>query len=80
MTSEQGPTTELIAEAVDLTTGDLTDLAEEAGLSRSTLYAWTTGLRNPSPKNLAALLEILEDRAERLGTIVGELRTERTAP
>lgn len=73
MSLDQGRT-DLIAEAVDLTTGELTDLAEEAGLSRSTLYAWTTGLRNPSAKNLDALLEVLECRSERLGELVHALR------
>lgn len=79
MSSDQGRT-DLIAEAVELTTGELTNLAEEAGVSRSTLYAWTTGLRNPSSKNLASLLTILEDRRERLGRIIDELREGRGGP
>lgn len=81
MSSDQGRT-DLITEAVDLTTGEVTDLAEEAGLSRSTLYAWTTGLRNPSAKNLDALLEVLEARRERLGELVNALRqtSEATEP
>lgn len=73
MSSDQGRT-DLIAEAVELTAGELTDLAEEAGVSRSTLYAWTTGLRNPSARNLASLLTILENRRERLGRIVEALQ------
>lgn len=75
MSSDQPRTTELIAEAVDLTAGELTSLAEEAGLSRATLYAWSEGLRNPSREKLDALLDVLEDRSQRLGRIVDALRT-----
>ena len=66
-------TQKLIAEALELTAGKLTDLAEEAETSRQALYSWAAGDRTPSTKKLANLYFSLAVRAGRLEQIVDEL-------
>jgi transcriptional regulator with XRE-family HTH domain len=49
-------------------------LAEDAGLSYGVLRAWAMGRRTPTPENLSRIADGFERRAERLHTIVSELR------
>lgn len=49
-------------------------LAEDAGLSYGVLRAWAMGRRTPTPENLSRIADGFERRAERLHTIITELR------
>jgi transcriptional regulator with XRE-family HTH domain len=50
------------------------ELADEAGVSRATLYAWRNGKRNPTADNLARLADALERRGGELTKLAAELR------
>ena len=52
----------MLSEALDVAAGSLHEIAEDAGISYDTLWAWKIGRRNPSPKNLAKLADALERR------------------
>jgi transcriptional regulator with XRE-family HTH domain len=66
----------MIAKALDVTTGDLRELAAEVGVSYDTLWAWKSGRRNPSPENLARLADALHRRGGELQALAEELRKE----
>ena len=66
-------TQKLIAEALELTCGNLTDLAAEAETSRQALYSWEAGDHTPSTKKLAKLYFTLAARTRRLEHIVRDL-------
>ena len=65
----------MIAEALELASGQLGRLAEQAGVSRSALFRWAKGERTPSPENLRKLADALESRADVLERRGGELST-----
>lgn len=50
------------------------DFAAEVGVSRTTLYLWANGKRNPSPENREALAAALERRGGDLVKLAHELR------
>lgn len=49
-------------------------LAEEAGVTTASLYAWANGKRNPTPENLARLADALERRGGELTVLAQGLR------
>jgi transcriptional regulator with XRE-family HTH domain len=49
-------------------------IAEHAGVSRVTLYAWRYGKSTPSTANLLMLADALEVRAAALTKLVDEIR------
>ena len=51
-------------------------LADDAGISRHTLYAWAAGRRNPSPDNVARLAKALRARGGRLLELAEALERE----
>lgn len=55
-------------------------LAEEAGVSRHTLYAWAAGRRNPTPENLESLVAALDRRSGELAQLAEELRRAVSSP
>jgi len=63
-------------EALRALTPSLRDLAEETGLSYSTLKAWSAGHRTPHDEHLRALAELLEKRGGDLQNLARELREE----
>lgn len=65
---------EMIAEAVERAPASLEEIAEEAGVSRHSLYLWARGKRNPTPENLARLADALEKRGGELTELAEELR------
>lgn len=55
---------------------ELRDLADELGVSYSTVKYWKTGERSPSEKNMAKLSRIAEERAEDLLALAARLQRE----
>lgn len=49
-------------------------LADELGVTYSTLYSWSTGRRRPSPANARRLAEASAERAGRLAELADALR------
>lgn len=49
-------------------------LAEEAGVTRHSIYSWASGRRNPTPESLAKLADALEKRGGELTDLARELR------
>ena len=68
------PVREMIERALDIATANLQEIADAAGISYDTLWAWKTGRRNPSPQNLAALADTLERRGVDLAESARQLR------
>ncbi len=64
----------MIERALDIATGNLKEIADAAGISYATLWAWKAGRRNPTPENLAALANALERRGGELRELAKELR------
>ena len=64
----------MLSEALDVAAGSLHEIAEDAGISYDTLWAWKIGRRNPSPKNLAKLADALERRGGELTELAVKLR------
>lgn len=54
----------------------LRQLAQETGLSYSTLKAWSSGHRTPHGDHLRALADLLEQRSTQFRDLAGELRRE----
>jgi len=54
----------------------LRQLAEETGLSYSTLKAWSAGHRTPHAEHLHALADILDRRSDQFVVLARELREE----
>ena len=65
---------QMIDRALDGATASLEEIAEAAGVTYNTLYAWKTGRRNPTPENIARLAAALERRGGDLQTLAEELR------
>ena len=63
----------LVAEALDLTCGNLTELAAAAETSRQVLYSWAAGDRAPSTRKLAKFYLSLAERSARLERVVRDL-------
>ncbi len=49
-------------------------LAQEAGISTASIYAWANEKRNPTAENLASLAAVLERRGGELQALADELR------
>ena len=64
----------ILSDALDAATGNLEAIAEDAGISYDTLWAWKNGRRNPSPENLAKLADALERRGGELTELAKKLR------
>ena len=63
----------LVSEALELTCGNLKELAAETETSRQALYSWAIGERTPSIKKLTKLYLALAARTARLESVVQEL-------
>jgi transcriptional regulator with XRE-family HTH domain len=63
----------MIDRALDSATADLQKIADDAGISYDTLWAWKTGRRNPSAENLRKLALAIERRGTELAKLAGEL-------
>ncbi len=63
----------MIAEALELVSGQIGQLAKQVGVSRSALFRWAKGERTPSRENLRKLADALESRADVLERRGGEL-------
>jgi hypothetical protein len=59
--------------ALKTATPSMRELAEEAGLTYSTLRAWSAGNRSPSAEHVRALARALKNRAARLQELAEEL-------
>ena len=68
------PVRVVIERALDIATGNIKEIADAAGISYATLWAWKVGRRNPTPENLAALADALERRGGELQVLAQELR------
>lgn len=66
----------MIEQVLTQTRVTVDELADEAGVSRATLYAWRNGKRNPTPENLAKLADALERRGGELTRLAEQLRRE----
>lgn len=55
---------------------ELRKLANELGVSYSTIKYWKTGERSPSEENLAKLSDIAEERADELLALSARLERE----
>lgn len=64
----------LIDAAIEFGTKTAGELAEEVGVSRSTLYLWRSGDRHPTPKHVARLADALERRSGRLTELAKMLK------
>ena len=67
---------EMVKRILDAAPLSVDGLADAAGVSRHTLYAWAAGRRNPSPENLQKLADALDARGEDLHGLADELRKE----
>lgn len=66
----------MLDKALRIVMGNLQEVADEAGVSYSTLRAWADGRRNPSPDNLRKVAAVLERRGGELQAIAHGLREE----
>jgi len=66
----------MIIEALERTTGELSALAEEIGVSYHTLWSWKAGRRTPGPEHVLRLADALERRGGELRALAEELRKE----
>lgn len=64
----------MVRRIVEEASVSLASLADEAGISTATLYAWANEKRNPTPENLARLADALEKRGGELTELAEELR------
>lgn len=64
----------MVRRIIEQATLDVNGLADEAGISRASLYAWADGRRNPTPENLARLADALDRRSGELAALADELR------
>jgi hypothetical protein len=64
----------MVGSLIRLVAGRIEDVASEAGVSYSALYAWGTGRRRPSRPNLEELVIVAERRSEALADLAVELR------
>lgn len=64
----------MIERALDVATGTLQEIADAAGISYDTLWAWKTGRRNPTPENLQRLADVLEQRGREIEELSEEVR------
>ena len=67
-------TRKMIDEALEVAAGNLQTLADDAGISYATLWAWRSGKRNPTPENLAKLADALDRRGGELSELAAKLR------
>lgn len=65
---------DMIVRALERTTGDLKDLADEIGVSYHTLWSWKAGRRTPGPEHVRTLADALEARGGELTELARELR------
>jgi transcriptional regulator with XRE-family HTH domain len=65
---------ETVSRACTESAGTVQALADEVGVSYAALCSWSRGRRQPPPHRLRRLADVLDDRAERLREIAGELR------
>lgn len=63
----------MIVEALEASTGNLESLASELGVSYDTLWAWKSGRRTPTPRNLKRLAVALNERGAKLLTLAADL-------
>jgi len=70
----------MITRALDGATASLEEIAEAAGITYDTLYAWKTGRRNPTPENLLRLADAIEGRGGELQELAKELREAAAKP
>jgi len=66
----------MISNALDRVTASLEEIAEAAGVTYDTLYAWNVGRRNPSSENVLRLADALERRGGELGELAEKPRKE----
>lgn len=64
----------LTKRALDTLSPELKALAEELGVSYSTVKAWRSGNRSPSPENLEKLANLSEGQADDLLALAARLR------
>lgn len=64
----------LAQRALDSLSPELKDLAEDLGVSYSTVKAWRAGKRSPSPDNLEKLADLSEGQADDLLALAARLR------
>ena len=69
-------TAEVVADALRQSSGTVSDLANEGGVSRNTLHTWAQGTRSPSPENKDRLVGALRDRSEALSLLAVELASD----
>ena len=64
----------MIVEALERTTGDMGELAEEIGVSYHTLWSWKAGRRTPGPEHTRKLADALDRRGGELSELAAKLR------
>lgn len=74
MSEESSRRADLIKRVLESATVSVEGIAEEAGLSADTLWAWAAGRRNPSPQNLEKVAAVLEERGGQMTELAKELR------
>lgn len=62
------------ADAVELISPDVSEIASAVGVSAVSLRAYKRGARTPSPDTVRALAAVLEERARRLMRAAAALR------
>lgn len=65
---------QMISNATRCATTSLSGIAEQAGISDSTLSSWRRGLRVPTPEALEVLADVLEERGRMIQSYATELR------
>lgn len=65
---------EMIQRVLDVVAPRVEDVAEDAGLSAHTIWAWAKKRRNPSPESLRKLAAELERRGGKLQELAQELK------
>lgn len=74
MRRDSDEASEMIQRVLDAVAPRVEDVAEKAGLSPHSLWAWAKQRRNPSPESLRKLADELERRGGLLGSLASELR------
>lgn len=71
--AERRKIVDMVQEAIAAAAGGSENLAEEVGVSYGTLWAWASGRRNPSVRNLRRLAAVLRRRGGKLQEIASQL-------
>lgn len=64
----------LAKQTMEALTPEMQEMADDLGVSYSSMKFWKTGDRTPSPENMRKLADLADEKADQLLTLAGRLR------